>query len=78
MGKGKQMREWLRQQPGGKAVHTIYTPDNAALAIVIYRDEPTYRALVGGEDSPFERKSRELGMDSMGEWQWSERGEVAS
>lgn len=75
-GPGKVMRSWLREQDGVDHVNTIRTDDGGILAIVGYRDESTHRRLIGGPDSPFERKAKELGMDSFGEWLWSERGET--
>lgn len=75
-GAGSAMREWLRGQDGVDHVHAIRTEDGAALVIVGYRDEATHKRLIEGDGSPFERKAKETGLDSFGEWVWSERGET--
>lgn len=70
------MRDWIRQQDGVQSVHAIPTEDDGVMAMIAYRDEATYRGLIGGPDSPFEQKAKELQMEDFGEWQWSERGQT--
>ena len=76
LGAGKVMREWLRQQPGVEYAESIRTEDGNGLALIGYRDEETYKRIVQGPDSPFEQKAREMKLDQIGKWLWSERGET--
>jgi hypothetical protein len=71
---GRNMREFLRNQPGIELVEAIRV-DGGILAVHGYRDEAAYKALIQDENGPFQQKLRESGLENHMRWAWSERGE---
>lgn len=72
---GANAREEMRKQPGVEMVEAFKSEDGNAVAIVAYKDEATYKAIMA-EGGPFETIAKKHHIESQGTWQWSERGEA--
>ena len=71
---GRKMRDALRNIPGVESLQAIECEDGNALAIACYSDHDTYKKIMA-EGGPFDQAAKKHGIEGVGQWQWSERGE---
>ena len=76
MAAGNKMMEGIANWDGVGEAFNIRTGPGSVLAVIKYRDEETYNALVHAADNPFDKLAAEHGIDQAATWLWSERGHV--
>ena len=72
---GRKMRAIMRSTPGVEYVEAMKCEDGNALAIVGYTDEASYKEIMK-EGGAFETAAKQHGIEGIGTWMWSERGEA--
>lgn len=55
--------------------YNVRVGPGAVVAILTYRDEPTYQSLIKDPNGPFEQLIGDNNLESMATWIWSESGE---
>ncbi len=74
--RAKQVRRAILANDGVSFVHGFKSEQGDAVAVVGYRDQAAYSAVVNDPSGPFAKALAEHGLEDMSEWVWSERGEV--
>lgn len=72
--RGQSARNALRKIPGIAMLEAFWGEDGA-IVVMGYESEDRYRSIVQDPEGPFEQVSASLGLEDVGEWAWSERGE---
>jgi quinol monooxygenase YgiN len=72
---GKQAATRLRKQPGVLLLE-IFRSGDRHVSVHGYQDEATYRKLIDDPQGAFARSQEELGIEKVGEWIGSQRGET--
>lgn len=74
--KGRAMRAMMRSQPGVKMMEGFRSEDGTFCSVHVYDSEESYRRIVHDPNGPFATAAAEHGIESVGEWIGSERGET--
>ena len=72
---GLKMRDIMRNTPGVEYVQAFKADEGHSIAIVGYTDEASYKKIMA-EGGPFETAAKQQGIEGIGTWEWSERGEA--
>lgn len=64
----------LRRWDGIDEAYNVRVGPGAVLAVMTYRDEPTYQALIKDPNGPFEKLIDGNDLESVATWIWSESG----
>lgn len=73
--KGSRALSTIKSWDGVADAYNVRVAENSVLAVLTYRDEATYHALIDDPNGPFARLAAELGLEDSMTWLWSERGE---
>jgi len=74
--RGDKMRNLLLQQPEVEYLNAFVPEEGGALAIVGYRSKDDYEHLINDPNGLFAKAAAEEGIENVGSWEWSLRGEA--
>lgn len=70
------LMDTIRSWDGVENAFNVQIAPNSVLAVITYRDQPTYDRLINDPNGPFAQAAEQFGLEKEATWIWSERGEV--